>query len=79
MAGERWITLDDGGGTLVSGFTGIRCPLGDDHAFRGEFGYTNDPGASTGVFSGATGGGTGVNTTAGDVQVVYLTGTLTLP
>ena len=66
VSGLRWITLDDGSGTLASSFTGTRCPLGEGgHAFRIEFNYTIDPAASTGVFAGATGSGTGVNTTAG--------------
>jgi hypothetical protein len=38
-----------------------------------------DPAKSSGVFAGATGSGTGVNRTAGNVQVVSLTGTITLP
>jgi hypothetical protein len=79
VAGIRWITLDDGSGTFVSTFTGERCPLGDGgHANRVDFEWTADPNASTGVFAGATGTGTGVNTTAGNVQVVSLAGTITL-
>jgi len=78
VAGVRWISLDDGSGTFVSTFNGERCPLGDGgHANRVEFEWTADPNASTGVFAGATGSGTGVNTTAGNVQVVSLTGTIT--
>jgi hypothetical protein len=80
VGGIRWITLDNGSGTFVSIFSGERCPLGNGgNAFRVEFEWTADPSASTGVFAGATGAGTGVNTTAGNVQVVTLTGTLTLP
>lgn len=80
VAGIRRITLDDGSGTLVSTFTGIRCPLGQGgHAFRVDFSWNDDPGASSGFFAGATGSGTGVNTTAGNDQVVTLDGTLTLP
>jgi hypothetical protein len=79
VAGIRSMTLDDGSGTFVSTFTGERCPLGDGgHANRVEFDWTADPSASTGVFAGATGTGTGVNTTAGNVQVVSLTGTINL-
>lgn len=79
VAGIRWISLDDGSGTFVSTFTGERCPLGNGgNAFRVDFDWTADPSASTGVFAGANGTGTGVNTTAGNVQVVSLTGTLTL-
>jgi hypothetical protein len=73
------MTLDDGGGTFVSTFTGDRCPLGNGGAgFRVDFAWTADPVASTGVFAGVTGSGTGVNTTAGNVQVVSLSGTTTL-
>jgi len=80
VSGLRWITLEDGSGTLASSFTGTRCPLGKrGHAFRIEFNYTIDPAASSGVFAGATGSGTGVNTTAGHMQVVSLSGTMTLP
>jgi hypothetical protein len=65
---------------LVSDFTGIRCPLGNGgHAFRVDFDWGDDPGASRGSFAGATGSGTGVNTTADDMQVVTLYGTLTVP
>lgn len=79
VAGMRWISLDDGSGTFVATFTGERCPLGNGgNAFRVDFDWTADPSASTGVFAGANGTGTGVNTTAGNVQVVSLTGTLTL-
>jgi hypothetical protein len=79
VAGIRSISLDDGSGTFVSTFTGERCPLGNGgNAFRVDFDWTADPSASSGVFAGATGTGTGVNTTAGNVQVVTLTGTLTL-
>jgi hypothetical protein len=78
VAGIRWISLDDGTGTFVSTFAGERCPLGDGGAgFRVDFDWTADPDASSGVFAGATGAGTGVNTTAGHVQVVSLTGTIT--
>jgi hypothetical protein len=78
VAGIRWITLQDGSGTFVSTFTGQRCPLGDGgNAFRVDFEWTADPNASGGVFAGATRTGTGVNTTAGNVQVVSLTGTIT--
>jgi hypothetical protein len=49
---------------LVSDFTGIRCPLGNGgHAFRVDFDWGDDPGASHGSFARATGSGTGVNTT----------------
>lgn len=79
VAGIRWMTLDDGSGVFVSTFTGERCPLGTGgHAFRVDFDWTADPTASTGVFAGATGTGTGVNTTAGNTQVVTLAGTITL-
>jgi hypothetical protein len=78
VAGTREITLEDGTGALVSSFSGVRCPLGQGgHAFRVEFSYTITGGS--GVFAGATGSGTGINTTAGNVQVVSLAGTLTLP
>ena len=78
VAGTRTIVLEDGTGTLVLGFSGVRCPLGDGgHAFRIHFGYRIT--AGSGVFVGATGGGTGVNTTAGNVQVASLSGTITLP
>jgi hypothetical protein len=80
VSGVRSITLEDGSGTLVSTFTGTRCPLGEGgHAFRIEFSYVIDSEASSGVFAGATGSGTGENTTAGNMQVVYLNGTITLP
>ena len=80
VSGLRWITLDDGSGTLASSFTGTRCPLGEGgHAFRIEFSYTIDAAASSGVFAGATGSGTGGNTTAGHTQVVSLSGTITVP
>lgn len=79
VAGIRSMTLDDGSGTFVSTFTGERCPLGDgDNAFRVDFDWTADPDASRGVFAGATGAGAGVNTTAGNTQVVTLDGTITL-
>jgi hypothetical protein len=80
VAGIRWITLDDASGTFVSTFTGERCPLGNGgNGFRVDFDWSADPNASTGVFAGATGSGSGVNTTAGNVQVVSLNGTITLP
>jgi hypothetical protein len=80
VAGIRWMTLDDGSGTLVLTFSGSRCPLGEGgNAFRVDFTWAIDGGASTGVFAGAAGAGTGVNTTAGNVQVASLAGTLTLP
>ena len=79
VGGIRWMTLDDGSGTFVSTFTGVRCPLGEGgHAFRIEFNWTADGNASSGVFAGASGSGTGVNTTAGNVQVVSLAGTITV-
>jgi hypothetical protein len=80
VAGVRSITLDDGSGTLVSTFSGTRCPLGEGgNAFRVDFTWNDDPGSSSGLFAGATGSGTGVNTTgAGGNQVVTLDGTLTL-
>ena len=80
VAGLRQMILDDGSGTLVTTFTGTRCPLGEGgHASTVDFTWVTDGTASTGVFAGATGGGTGVNTTAGNVQVVSLAGTITLP
>jgi hypothetical protein len=79
VAGLRWITLNNGRGTLVVSFSGIRCPLGEGgHAFRVELNWTVDPSASSGIFAGATGEGTGVNTTAGNVQVVSMSGTIPL-
>lgn len=79
VAGIRRIDLDDGSGTFVSTFTGERCPLGGGgNAFRVDFDWSADPDASTGVFAGVTGTGSGVNTTAGNVQVVSLTGTVTV-
>jgi hypothetical protein len=79
VGGIRWMTLDDGSETLVATFSGIRCALGEGgHASRVDFTWTIDGGASTGMFAGATGDGSGVNTTAGNVQVVSLTGTITL-
>jgi hypothetical protein len=78
VAGTREITLEEGTGTLASSFSGVRCPLGEGgHAFRIQFSYTIAGGS--GVFAGATGSGTGINTTAGNVQVVSLAGTITLP
>lgn len=60
-------------------FTGERCPLANGGiAFRVDLDWTADPSSSTGVFAGASSSGTGVNTTAGNVQVVSLTGLLTL-
>lgn len=79
VGGIRWMTLDNGSGTFVTTFTGERCPLGEGgHAFRVEFNWTADTNASSGVFAGASGSGTGVNTTAGNVQVVSLAGTITV-
>ena len=61
-------------------FSGVRCPLGEGgHAFRVELNWTVDPSASSGVFAGATGESTGVNTTAGNVQVVSMSGMITIP
>jgi hypothetical protein len=81
VGGIRWITLDDGSGTLVSTFSGTRCPLGEGgNAFRVDFDWVDDPNSSSGSFAGATGSGSGVNTTgAGGNQVVAIDGTLTLP
>ncbi len=79
VGGIRSMTLDNGTGTLVATFSGIRCPLGNGgNASTVDFTWTVDGGASTGVFANATGNGSGVNTTAGNVQVVSLTGTITL-
>jgi hypothetical protein len=79
VAGVRQMILDDGSGTLVATFIGIRCPLGEGgHASTVDFTWTIDGAASIGVFAGATGAGTGVNTTAGNVQVASLSGTITL-
>lgn len=78
--GTRSITLNDGSGSLAMTFTGTRCPLGGqgggDRA-RILFGWTIVSG--TGTLTGATGSGSGVNTTAGRVQVVTMTGTINLP
>lgn len=69
----------DGNGTLVATFAGTRCPLGDGgHATTVDFSWTIDGGVSTGTFAGSAGGGTGRKITAGNVQVVSLTGTITL-
>ena len=79
VAGVRQMTLDDDSGTLVATFTGTRCPLGNGgHASTVDFTWTIDGGASSGIFAGSAGGGTGVNITAGNVQVVSLAGTITL-
>lgn len=79
VGGVRQMILDDGRGTLVATFTGIRCPLGEGgHGFQVEFSWTADANASSGVFAGASGSGTGVNTTAGNIQVVSLAGTITV-
>jgi hypothetical protein len=79
VAGVRQMILDNGSGTLVATFTGTRCPLGDGgHASTVEFTWTIDGGASIGIFAGSAGGGNGINTTAGNVQVVSLTGTITV-
>jgi hypothetical protein len=79
VAGIRSMALDDGSGTFVSTFTGERCPLGNGgNAFRVDFDWAADPNASSGVFTGVTGSGTGVNTAAGNTQVVTLEGTITL-
>jgi len=41
VAGIRWITLDNGTGTLVSTFGGTRCPLGrGGKAFRVDFDWS---------------------------------------
>lgn len=79
VAGRRWITLDDGSGTLVSSFTGIRCALGEaGHAFRIRFHSVIDPEASSGVFAGATGGGRGLNMTNRNRQMFRLAWKITL-
>src|SRR5947207_3404788 len=71
VAGIRWMTLEDGSGTFVSTFTGVRCPLGDGgHAFRVDFDWTGDGSTSSGVFAGCNRKWNRVNTTAGNVQVV---------
>ena len=80
VAGMRWITLDDGSGTLVSSFTGTRCAVGrSGHTFKIRFNSVIDPAASTGIFAGANGGGKGSNTTNRNRQMFRLRWTITLP
>ena len=80
VSGTRTITLTDGSGSLAMTFSGTRCPLGrGGHAARVLFGWTIVSG--TGAFAGATGSGSGINTTAGarETQVVSMKGTIDLP
>ncbi len=79
VAGTRSITLDDGSGTLVSSFTGTRCPRGrKGQAFKIDFDSVIDPQASSGIFAGATGGGPGRNTTNRNRQMFRLKWSITL-
>jgi putative transposase len=67
VSGTRAVTLTDGSGSLAMTFSGTRCPLGEGgHAARILFGWTIVSG--TGAFAGATGTGSRINTTAGDVH-----------
>ena len=79
VAGIRTITLDDGSGTLVSSFTGTRCPRGrKGHAFKIQFDSVIDPNASSGIFEGATGGGPGYTTSNRNRQTYRLKWDITL-
>ena len=79
VAGTRSITLDDGSGTLVSSFTGTRCPRGrKGRVFKISFDSVIDPQASSGIFAGATGGGPGRNTTNRNRQMFLLKWSITL-
>ena len=79
VAGTRSITLADGSGTLVSRFTGTRCPRGrKGHVFKIQFDSVIDPQASSGIFAGATGGGPGSNTTNRNRQMFRLKWRITL-
>ena len=80
VAGRRFITLDDGSGTLVSSFTGTRCPRGrKGHVFKITFNSVIDPNASSGIFAGATGGGPGYTTSNRTRQTFRLKWSITLP
>ncbi len=79
VAGTRSITLDDGSGTLVSSFTGTRCPRGrKGHVFKITFDSVIDPEASSGIFAGATGGGPGYTTSNRNRQTYRLKWNITL-
>ena len=79
VAGTRSIRLADGSGTLVSRFTGTRCPRGrKGHVFKIQFNSVIDPQASSGIFAGATGGGPGRNTTNRNRQMFLLKWRITL-
>lgn len=80
VAGIRSITLNDGSGTLVSRFTGTRCPRGrKGHVFKIQFDSVIDPQASSGIFRGATGGGPGSTTSNRNRQTFRLKWNITLP
>lgn len=79
VAGTRSITLDDGSGTLVSSFTGTRCPRGrKGHVFKITFDSVIDGQASSGIFAGATGGGPGYTTSNRNRQTYRLKWDITL-
>jgi hypothetical protein len=81
------ITLADGS-TLSVDASGTRCPVGGSHDAPGHLVSYGNPittsgtftiTGGTGVFAGASGSGTFKASSAGDVEVTELSGTLTLP
>jgi hypothetical protein len=81
------ITLSDGS-TLTYEASATRCPVGNSRNAPGSaVSYGNPISATgtftitdgTGVFAGASGTGTFIDYFAGDVEVVELSGTITLP
>ncbi len=83
LTAVRTITLDNGAGSLTLAENGTLCP--PNAAASGAQGspftvaksYTLAGG--TGVFAGATGGGTDINRSAGNSQVSVISGTITQP
>jgi hypothetical protein len=82
------ITLTDGSGTLALDTSGIRCRVGNSGEAPGSAVSYGNPWSATGIFTitggtgvfeGASGSGTFLSYFAGDVQIIELSGTITLP
>jgi len=81
LTAVRTIALDDGNGSLTLDETGTLCPpsAAATNAVGGPYTVSKTfvVAGGTGVFAGATGGGSDINRSAGNSQVSVISGTLT--